>query len=280
MVTVGNSEILTGDNLRTFIYEQHYEREIATGDINGSNQEYTTAHKMEAVIGDATTLTGWTGSPQAQYTDAAGLYFRKDVFIETLKSGKISPLNTSTYAVTIKAGNATGSFTIATAVPASVAGSLLVSYSASLNERTDEITNLSIGGGGRANTYVVVQNGKRVKVTAVQESRTVSIEALSIAGGWVSYLNGADVTQTINNTTSGSDLVKGTVGTATRTYGKTIISRQYDPRTGNQVIEAMYNVDEVSNDTTRPSEGQATETVGFDCKPQDYNRLNIQNQQG
>jgi|GEM_PF-3114337 len=279
MVTVGNSEVLTGDNLRTFIYEQHYEREIATGDINGTNKEYTTTHKMEAVMGDATTLSGWSGSPQAQYTDSSGNYYRKDVFIETLKNGSISPLNTSTYAVSIVIGT-TGSFVMTTAVPASVAGSLLISYSASLNERTDEITNVSLGGGGRANTYVVVQNGKRVKVTAVQESRTVSIEAISIANGWTQYLNGSIVSQSINNATSGSDLVEATIGTATRDYGKTIILRQYDPRTGNQVIEALYNVDGVSDDTARPSEGQATETVGFDCKPQDYGRVSIKNQQG
>ena len=280
MVTVGNSEIFTGDNLRTFIYEQHYEREIASGAIDGTNKEYTTDHKMEAVMGDAFDVTGWSGSPQVQYTDAKGKYFRKDVFIETIKDGRISPLNTATYTVSIVAGNATGSFTVGTAVPASVADKLLVSYSASLNERTDEITNTTIGGGGRANTYVVVQNGKRVKVTAVQESRTVSLEALSIAGGWVNYLNGTSVSQSIDNTTSGSDLLKGTVGAQERPFGKTLITRQNDPRTGNQVIEALYNIDAVSDDTARPSEGQATETVGFDCKPQDYCRVELGNQQG
>ena len=278
--TPGRTEILTGDNLRTFIYEQHYQREIASGDIDGSNKEYTTTHKMEAVIGDSTALTGWTGSPSAQYTDAAGNYYRKDVLIETIKNGRVSPLNTSTYAITILAGNATGSFTAGTAIPASVAGSLLVSYSASVTEKTDEVTGVSIGGGGRANSYIVVQGGKRIKVQAVQESRTVSIEALSIGGGWVEYLNGTEVSETIDNTTSGSDIVTGSVGATERCYSKTIVVRQYDPRTGNQVLDTFFNVDQVSNDTTRPSEGQATETAGFDCQPQDYCRVTIDSQQG
>lgn len=280
MVQAGTTEILTGDNLKTYIYEQHYQREIASGLIDGSNKEYTTTKKMEAVIGDSSALTGWTGSPQAQYTDAAGNYFRKDVLIETLKSGTISPLNTVTYAVSIVAGNATGSFVMTTAIPASVAGSLLVSYSASLSERTDEITNVSIAGGGRANTFVVVQGGKRVKVTSVQESRTVSIEAVSLERGWVDYLNGAIINQSIDNTVSGSDLLQASQGAATRAYSKTIVVRQHDPKTDNQVIEAFFNVDQVSNDTGRPSEGQATETAGFDCAPQDYTKISIKNQQG
>lgn len=279
MATKGTTDILTGDNLRTFIYEQHVEREIATGDIDGSNADYTTARKMEAVMGDATGLSGWSGSPQSQYTDSDGNYFRKDVYIETLKSGVIAALNTSTYAVSIVIG-ATGSFTVGTAIPASVAGSLLVSYSASLAERTDEITNVAISGGGRANTYIVVQNGKRVKVTSVQESRSVSIEAISIQRGWVEYLNGDPISQSIDNTTSGSDLLTASQGARTRTYGKTIIFRQTDPKTDNQVIDALFNVDQVSNDTGRPSEGQATETAGFDCEPQDYTRVEIRNQQG
>lgn len=281
MPTKGLTEVLTGDELRTFIYERHYQREIASGDIDGSNAEYETTHKMEAVIGDATELTGWSGSPQAQYTDAQGIYFRKDVFIETIKNGKISPLNTNTHPVTIVPGNATGSFTVSTPIPAATAGSLLVSYSASLVEKTDEVTNFSVGGGGRANTYVAVQNGKRVKVTSVQEARTVSIEALSIQGGWVAYLNGQAIIETINNTTtSGSDLLRGSVGAQNRPTSITIIERQYDSITGNQDIDAFFNVDEVSNDITKPSEGQATETAGFDCQPQDYGKLDIRNEQG
>jgi len=280
MTTKGTTEILTGDNLKTFIYEQHYEREIATGSIAGTgSQEFSTTHKMEACLGDTTTLSGWSGSPQTQYVDSDGNYFRKDVFIETLKSGTISPLNTATYPTSIVIGT-TGSFVVTGSLPASVAGSLLVSYSASLNERTDEITNVTIGGGGRANTYIVVQNGTRVKVTSVQESRTVSIEAISLEQGWVAYLNGEDVSQSIDNTSSGSDLLNGSVGAQTRDNAKTIIVRQNDPRTGNQVLDAFFNVDQVSNDTARPSEGQATETAAFDCEPQDYCRISILNEQG
>ncbi len=281
IVTKGVTEVLTGDELSTFIYERHYQREIASGDIDASNQEYTTSHKIEDPIGNATELTGWTGSPLSQYTDSNGDFFRKDVFIETLKNGKISPLNTNTYAVTVLAGNATGSFTVATAIPVAVAGSLLVSYSSSLVERTDEVTNVSVGGGGRANTYVAVQGGKRVKVTSVQESRTVSIEALSIQQGWIEYLNGRAITETIDNqTSSGSDLLRGSQGAQIRPTPITIVVRQYDTITGNQTIEAFFNVDGVTNETTRPSEGQATETAGFDCQPQDYTRMDIKNEQG
>lgn len=234
---------------------------------------------MEAVIGDSVNLSGWSGSPEAQYTNSDGDYFRRDVFIETLKNGRIAPLNTSTYAVSIVIG-ATGSFVMTTAIPAAVAGSLLVSYSASLVEKTDEITNTTISGGGRVNTYTVVQGGKRIKSTSVQESRSVSIEALSIGGGWVDYLNGVEVSVSIDNETSGSDLLRGSVGTQEREFSKTIISRQYDPKTGNQVIEAFFNVDQVSNDTNRPSEGNATETAVFDCSPQDYCRIEVLSQQG
>ena len=279
MATKGVTEVLTGDNLKTYVWERHYEREIASGDINGANKEHTTTHKIEDPIGNATELSGWTGSPQAQYTDSNGDYFRKDVFIETLKSGKVSPLNTSTYVVSVVAGNATGSFVMTTAIPASVAGSLLVSYSSSMREVTDEVTNFSIAGGGKANTYVVVQGGKRVKISGVHESRTVSIEALSIGKGWVEYLNGVNIQQSIDNTSSGSDLLNGVQGGQTRTP-KDIVVRQEDPITGNQVIDAFFNVDQVSNDTARPSEGQATETAGFDCEPADSTRISIENQQG
>jgi len=282
MATKGISEILTGDNLRTYIAEQHYQREIATGAIAGTGtQAFSTTHKIEAFIGDATLLSGWTGSPQAQYTDAAGNYYRRDCFVETLKSGKVSPLNTNTYPVSIVAGNATGSLTISGSLPASVADSLVLSYCASIVERTDEITNVSISGGGRPNSYVVVQNGKRIKIEGVQEQRTVSIEALSLPGyGWVDYLNGAVVSNSIDNTTSGSDLVTGTTGATTRNYSKSVVFRQSDPLTGNQVLDALFNVSQVSNDTNRPSENQATETAAFECAPQDYTRISIENQQG
>ena len=280
MATKGTTEVLTGDNLRTFIWERHYNREICSGALDGSNKEHTTIHKIEDPIGRATGLNGWTGSPQAQYTDASGSYFRKDLFLETLKSGVISPLNTATYVISVVAGNATGSFVATTAIPAAVAGSLLASYSSSLAERTDEITNVTIGGGGRANTYVVVQGGKRVKVTSVQESRTVSIEAISVERGWVDYLNGNLVTQSIDNVASGSDLLEGSQGAQPRITSKTIVVRQIDLKTDNQVIEAFFNVDQVGNDTGRPSEGQATETATFDTTPQDYTRISIKNEQG
>lgn len=284
MTTKGVTEVLTGDELRTFIYERHYQREIASGSITGSvsgTAAFTTTHKIEPVIGDATELTGWSGSVLAQYVDSSGNYFRRDYLIETLKNGKISPLNTTTYPITTPdALGATGSFTITGSLPGSVAGSILVSYSSSMVEKTDEVTNFSVGGGGRTNTYVAVQNGKRVKVTSVQEARTVSIEALSIHHGWVDYLNGIAIQTSIDNSTSGSDLLRGSVGAQTRPTPITIIERQYDAITGNQVIEALFNVDQVSNETTRPSEGQATETAGFDCQPQDYCRLDIGNQQG
>ncbi len=286
-VTKGVTEVLTGDELRTFIYERHYQREIASGGITGSVSGVsgvTTTHKIEPVIGDATELTGWSGSIEAQYTDGQGKYFRRDYLIETLKNGKISPLNTNTYPVTTPAAlGATGSFSITGSLPGSVAGSILVSYSSSLVEKTDEVTNFSVGGGGRTNTYVAVQNGKRVKVTSVQEARTVSIEALSIHKGWVDYLNGIAIQTSIDNTTSGqsgSDLLRGSVGAQPRPTPITIIERQYDAITGNQVIDAFFNVDQVSNETTKPSEGQATETAGFDCQPQDYCRLDIRSQQG
>ena len=91
MVTKGITEVLTGDELRTFIWERHYQREIASGGITGSVVGYaavTTTHKIEPVIGDATELTGWSGSILPQYVDSAGNYFRRDYFIETLKNGK------------------------------------------------------------------------------------------------------------------------------------------------------------------------------------------------
>lgn len=287
-VTKGVTEVLTGDELRTFIYERHYQREIATGSITGSvsgTAGFTTTHKIEPVVGDSTELTGWSGSILAQYVDANGTYFRRDYFIETLKNGVISPLNTTTYPVTTPAAlGSTGSFSITGSLPGSVAGSILVSYSSSLVEKTDEVTNVSIGGGGRVNTYVAVQNGKRVKITSVQESRTVSIEALSIQHGWIEYLNGDPIIAvSIDNETSGqsgSDLLRGSVGGQTRATSKTIVVRQYDAITGNQTLDCFFNVDQVSNETARPSEGQATETAGFDCKSEDYCRLDLRAQQG
>ena len=278
--TKGIPEVLIGDNLSTYIYEQHYQREIATGTIDGTGtQEFSTTHKMEAVIGDASEIDAWTGSPLPQYVDASGNYGRRDVFIETLKSGKFSPLNTTTYPVTIIPG-ATGSFTVSGSLPASVAGSLVVSYSASLREVTDLVTTLDVSGGGRSNNYVVVQGGKRIKYSSVQEQRTVSIGALSIDNTWVKYLNGTDVTTSITSDVSGSDSVNISTGATTRTYPKTVVCRQDDPATGNQVIEAFFNVDQVSNDTSRPSEGQATETAVFECQPQDYTRIETKYQQG
>ena len=131
---------------------------------------------------------------------------------------------------------------------------------------------MTIGGGGRPLEFVTVQGGIKIKIAKAQEQKTVSFEVLSVDGGFVHFINGVEVSETIAGASSGSDILKGTVGAQTRTP-RTIVLKVDDPETGNDRIELFYNVLGVSDEGAAPSDGFYSETAGFECAPQDYCRL-------
>jgi hypothetical protein len=128
------------------------------------------------------------------------------------------------------------------------------------------------GGGGRPVEYVTVQGGEKIRIEKPQDQKTVQLKVLSVDGGFVHFVNGKAIQQTIAGVTSGSDILEGTVGFQARTR-RTIILTIDDPETNNVRIECFFNVVGVTCEGTAPSDGYYSETCNFECPPQDYCRL-------
>ena len=260
MAQPGETKVFLMENAVTEIYT-HVEEEICGGDVDGTNTTFT-------VTTTPVSVTGLSASALSQYVDASEDYFRKDVLVKYRKDGKDSVVDTTTNVITIT----TTTLEFATAPTTTEADSVIASYSHTKSDRSDEIVSMTIGGGGRPNEYVTVQGGVKVKIEKAQEAKTVSFEILSVDNGFVDYVNGVLVSETIAGASSGSDILKGTVGAQTRTP-RTIVLKIDDPETDNDRIELFYNVSGVSDEGSAPSEGYYSETAGFECTPQNYCRI-------
>lgn len=261
MAQPGETKVFLMENATTKIYT-HVEKEICSETVNGSTSVFTVTTAPVGVTGlHATTV-------YSQYVDANDNYFRKDVLVFYRKSGADTVVDTATNAITISGSG----LTFATAPATSEADSVVVSYSHTLSDRTDEIVNLTPAGGGRPVEYVTVQGGEKVRIEKTQEAKTVTLEVLSVDGGFVDFVNGVLVQQTIAGATSGSDILKGSVGAQTRTR-RTIVTRVTDHETNNERIECFFNVVGVTDEGAAPSDGYWSETCAFECPPQDYCRL-------
>jgi hypothetical protein len=261
MANEGETKVFLMENATTNIYT-HVEKELASGAINSSNKAYTVTTAPVAI-------TGLTVAAQVQYVETATQnYFRKDVMVWYRKNGADTPVDTTANPITIS----TTTLTFTTAPTATQADFVVVSYSHTASNRTDEVINTTPAGGGRPVEYVTVQGGEKIRIEKPQDQKTIQFEVLSVDGGFAHFVNGVDLTQTIAGATSGSDILHGTVGAQTRGK-KTIVVKVTDPDTDNDRIEVFYNVVGVTCEGTAPSDGYWKETVSFECPPQDYCRL-------
>lgn len=260
MAQPGETKVFLMENSQTEIYT-HVEKEIAQGSIDGANTDFTVTTAPAAVTGLV------SGSPQAQYKNGDN-FFRKDVLVSYRKDGADTPVDTTSNAITISGST----ITFATAPTSGDADSVVVSYAHTKSDRSDEIVSITPAGGGRPVEYVTVQGGEKVRIEMAQEAKTISMEVLSVDNGFVQFVNGSEVSQTIAGATSGSDILKGSVGAEERT-SRTIVVKVTDPITNNERIECFFNVVGVSNEGSAPSESYWSETVEFECPPQDYCRL-------
>lgn len=263
MAQKGKTKVFLAENAVTTIYT-HVEKEIATGTIDGANQDFIIATTPVAITGIV------SGSPQFQYVDGSNNYLRKDILVHYRLNNADTVVDTSSNALTISGST----ITFATAPTTSEADSVLVTSSHTPSVRTDEITATTHGGGARSPDYVVVQGGERVRIQKVQEEKTVTFEVLSVDNGFVRYVNGNQVQETIAGVSSGSDILQGSVGAQTRSpSANTIVLKVDDPETDNDRLEIFYNVTGVTDEGSLPSDGAYTETCSFQCAPQDYCRL-------
>ncbi len=260
MAEPGETKVFLMENAVTEIYT-HVEKELTSDSVNGSNTAF-------AVTTAPVNITGLSASAEAQYVNASLEYFRKDVLVFYRKDGADSVVDTTSNVVTISGTIVT----FASAPTTTEADNVVVSYSHTKSIRSDEIVNMTIGGGGRPLEFVTVQGGDKIRIEKSQEQKTVSLEVLSVDGGFVHFVNGLEVQETIAGASSGSDILKGTVGAQTR-IARTIITKIDDPETDNDRMEMFFNVVGVSDEGAAPSDGYFSETTGFECAPQDYQRL-------
>ena len=261
MVQPGETKAFLMENAVTEIYK-HVEKEICNGTVNGSQKDFIVTTAPAAITGlHATTV-------YPQYVDANGDFFRKDVLVFYRKDGKDTVVDTTSNAVTISGTI----ITFETAPTTSEADYVIASSSHTKSDRSDEIVNMTPAGGGRPVEYVTVQGGEKIRIAKTQEAKTVTFEVLSVDQGFVEFINGVEVTETIAGATGGSDVLKGSVGAQTRTR-RTIVCKIDDPETGNDRIELFYNVVGVTDEGTAPSDGYYSETASFECPPQDYCRI-------
>jgi len=259
MANPGETKVFLMENASTDIYT-HVEKEISSVDPDGIETDFT-------VTTTPVDITG-LGGPYSQYVDASDNYFRKDVLVFYRKDGADSVVDTGANAITISGSTVT----FATAPAITEADKVVISYEHTKDSRTDEIVNMTPAGGGRPVEYVTVQGGEKIRIEKAQEAKTIALEVLSVDGGFVDFVNGSTVEETIAGATSGSDTLKGTVGAQARTR-RTIVLKIDDPETDNDRIELFFNVVGVSDEGTAPSDGYYSESCSFECPPQDYCRL-------
>lgn len=262
MATEGETKVFLAENASTEVYT-HVEKEILNGNVNDSQKIFYTSTAPESITGLSATVLG-------QYVDGNGRYFRKDVLVFFRKDGKDTVVDMATYPFTISGTEI--SFTAA--VTTAQADKVVASYSHTKEDRSDEITATTPAGGARPVEYVTVQGGVKIRIQKVQDARTISFEVLSADGGFVEYINGYAIVETIAGADNGSDLLEGSVGSQTRNpSSNTIVLKVDDPETGNDRIELFYNVVGVSSEGSMPSDGYYSENCTFECPPQDYCRL-------
>ena len=259
MANPGSTEVFLLENAETIIYE-HVEKELADGLIAALQTDFT-------VTTAPVSITALQSTVEPQYVDANDRPIRKDVLVYYRKDGKDTIVDTSSNAITISGTT----LTFTTAPTAAEADSVVVSYSHTPSNRTDEIVEFGLGGGDRSLEFVTVQGGKKVKIKQSQGQKSVNFKVLSVDLGFVSYLNGEVVSESI---TQGSDtnLLKATLGAQART-SKAIVITVDDPDTGNIRYEMFWNVDGVSDDGNAPSDSYIDESCAFECAPQDYQRM-------
>ena len=261
MAQPGETKVFLMEYAETAIYT-HVEKEICTETPDGIETEFT-------VTTAPLSVTGLGASALVQYYETAtDNYFRKDVLVFYRKDGKDTVVDTTANTVTA----ATTILTFATAPTADEADHVVVSYCHTKSDRTDEIVNETPAGGDRPVEYVTVQGGDKVRIEKAQNAKTIAFEILSVDGGFVQYINGNETSETIAGAVSGSDVLKGSVGAQQRGR-KAIVTKVTDPETNNERIECFFNVVGVSDEGAAPSDGYWSETCGFECPPQDYNRL-------
>ena len=256
----GKTKAFLMENATTKVYS-HVEKEIASGTINGTNKTFT-------VTTAPVSVTGLSASALSQYVDSDGDYFRKDVLVYYRLNNADTVVNTNSNAITISGT----SITFATAPETTDADYIIVSYSHTETSRTDEIINVTFSGGDRPDEFITVQGGEKVRIGKIQNEKTIALEVLSVDNGFVQYVNGTQIQETIAGATSGSDYLQGTVGSGTRSP-KTIVIKVDDPDTDNDRIECFFNVYGISDDGSAPSDGYIQENCSFQCPPQDYCRL-------
>ena len=261
MAYPGKTEYLLGEDCATKIYA-HTNREKTTGTVNGINKEFV-------MSGTPVAVTELSATIQAQYYSASSTYFRKDVFVEYYYEGVFTPVDTNSNSISISGTT----ITFTTAPATTEAAWVAASWSNSVDNRTSEVTNVTIGGGGRPVERIVVEGGTTINIDKIQENKTVTFEVLSVEEGFVDYINGSLVTET-----SGSDYIDGTVGQQTRS-AKTIIRRTTDVRTSNVRIDCFFNVKAVTLEGSEPVDGAKKETVSFETTPLDFCRLSVRDDQ-
>ncbi len=259
MANPGSTEVFLLENAETKIYE-HVEKEICGETPNGTITDFT-------VTTAPVSITALQSTVEPQYVDANDRPIRKDVLVYYRKDGTDTIVDTTTNAITISGTT----LTFATAPTALEADQVLVTSCNSPSDRSDEIVEFGLGGGDRSLEFVTVQGGKKVKIKQAQGQKSINFKVLSVDLGFVSYLNGEVVSESI---TQGSDtnLLKATLGAQSRT-SKTIVVTVDDPETGNIRYEMFFNVDGVSDDGNAPSDSYIDESCAFECAPQDYQRM-------
>ena len=261
----GTTDVFLLENARTERYK-HYQKEIATGDIDGVNTTYNVSNTMGFPVGN---VLG-SAVPLAQYVDTDDDYLRKDFIVYFELDGVDTVVDTQTWTIT---ASLAGAIEISPAPEATDADKVKVSYCDGKEDVSNQITNIAIGGGGRPLEYVTVQGGKKIQIRKAQDPKTLSFDLLSVDEGWSYLLNGQLVEET-----SGSDYIKGDVGAGqTDSYAFFIIME--DKETGNYRVEQFHNAAPSSNEKTLPSDSYMNESAAFESAPQDYAELTLLNNQ-
>ena len=241
----------------------HVEKEVLTGSIPGS--VFTTSGSQISAIFRTDIETN--GSPLAQYAASTGSIARRDCLIYMQKSGKDTEWNTASVSASI---TTTGSVTFSDNIAAGTADNVVMSYSHTLQDKSNEVTEVSESGGGRPVEYITVYGGKKIAIKRVQDPFHVDITVLKSNLDFAAMINGETVLE-----------IRDSIGSVTTSRGgdkrlpRTMVIEDTDPENDNQLFFVYYNVLGVSKEVGGPADAHFTETVGFDCKPEDKVEIHI-----
>ena len=134
MTQPGETKVFLMEHSSTEIYT-HVEKEICAETPDGSILEFT--------VGTApVSVTGLSATVYPQYVDGDENYFRKDVLVFYRKDGKDTVVDTASNAITISSTT----ITFATEPTTSESDKVIVSYSHTKADRSDEIVNTTPAG--------------------------------------------------------------------------------------------------------------------------------------